>query len=137
MFDPINKRPYMSLSRYWVAQKFGGFGVWLDDLFYHALMSALFDPKLARDCIKAVLATETPEGNFACLITGRDQWIDRSQPPICSFILWKIWQHTGDDSLMDLAYDRLLSRPAVSTVGSAAQKAGSQRRRDRCRPGGG
>jgi putative isomerase len=108
VFDPINKRPYMSLSRNWVAQKFGGFGVWLDDLFYHALMSALFDPKLARDCIKAVLATETPEGNFACLITGNDKWVDRSQPPICSFILWKIWQHTGDDSLIDLAYDRLL-----------------------------
>ncbi len=108
VFDAINKRRYMSLSRNWVAQKFGGFGVWLDDLFYHALMSALFDPALARDCIKAVLATETPEGNFACLITGNDRWIDRSQPPICSFILWKIWQHTGDDSLIDLAYDRLL-----------------------------
>jgi putative isomerase len=108
VFDPINKRPYMSLSRNWVAQKFGGFGVWLDDLFYHALMSALFDPVLARHCVKAVLATETPEGNFACLITGNDRWIDRSQPPICSFILWKIWQHTGDDSLIDLTYDRLL-----------------------------
>ncbi len=108
VFDPVNKRRYMSLSRNWVAQKFGGFGVWLDDLFYHALMSALFDPRLARDCLKAVLATETPEGNFACLITGRDEWIDRSQPPICSFILWKAWQHTGDDSLVDLAYDRLL-----------------------------
>lgn len=108
VFDPVNKRRYMSLSRNWVAQKFGGFGVWLDDLFYHALMSALFDPALARDCIKAVLATETPEGNFACLITGNDRWIDRSQPPICSFILWKIWKHTGDDALVDLAYDRLL-----------------------------
>ena len=108
VFDPINRRPYMSLSRNWVAQKFGGFGVWLDDLFYHALMSALFDPVLARDCIEAVLATETPEGNLACLVTGRDRWIDRSQPPICSFILWKIWQHTGDDTLLDLAFDRLL-----------------------------
>jgi putative isomerase len=108
VFDAINKRRYMSLSRNWVAQKFGGFGVWLDDLFYHALISALFDPALARDCIKAVLATETPEGNFACLITGNDRWIDRSQPPICSFILWKIWKHTGDDTLVDLAYARLL-----------------------------
>ncbi|HVM84550.1 MAG TPA: trehalase family glycosidase [Candidatus Binatia bacterium] len=108
VFDPINRRPYMSLSRNWVAQKFGGFGVWLDDLFYHALMSALFDPALARDCVKAVLATATPEGNFACLVTGRDNWIDRSQPPICSYILWKIWQHTGDDALVDLAFERLL-----------------------------
>lgn len=108
VFDAINRRRYMSLSRNWVAQKFGGFGVWLDDLFYHALMSALFDPALARDCIKAVLATDTPEGNFACLITGNDRWIDRSQPPICSFILWKIWKHTGDDGLVDLTYDRLV-----------------------------
>ena len=108
VFDPINKRPYMSLSRNWVAQKFGGFGVWLDDLFYHALMGALFDPELARESIRAVLATVTPEGNFACLITGRDNWIDRSQPPVCSFVLWKIWQHTGADDLVDLAYDRLL-----------------------------
>lgn len=108
VFDPINERPYMSLSRNWVAQKFGGFGVWLDDLFYHALMGALFDPELARESIRAVLATVTPEGNFACLITGRDNWIDRSQPPICSFILWKIWKHTGKDDFVDLAYGRLL-----------------------------
>ncbi|HEY4161821.1 MAG TPA: trehalase family glycosidase [Dongiaceae bacterium] len=108
VFDPVNKRPYMSLSRNWVAQKFGGFGVWLDDLFYHSLMSALFDAELARDSLKAVLATETPEGNLACLITGNDRWIDRSQPPICSFILWKIWKHTGADDLIDLAFDRLL-----------------------------
>jgi putative isomerase len=108
VFDPINRRRYMSLSRNWVAQKFGGFGVWLDDLFYHGLMSALFAPELAADCVKAVLATDTPEGNFACLITGRDRWVDRSQPPICSFILWKIWQHGGDDALLDLAYPRLL-----------------------------
>ena len=108
VFDAINERPYMSLSRNWVAQKFGGFGVWLDDLFYHALMGALFDPELARENIRSVLATVTPEGNFACLITGRDNWIDRSQPPICSFILWKIWKHTGKDDFIDLAYDRLL-----------------------------
>ena len=36
VWDAINKRPYTSLSRAWVAQKFGGFGLWLDDIFYHA-----------------------------------------------------------------------------------------------------
>jgi putative isomerase len=109
VFDPVNQRPYMSLSRNWVAQKFGGFGVWLDDLFYHSLMSALFDADLARDSLKAVLATETPEGNLPCLITGYDRWIDRSQPPVCSYVLWKIWQHTGADDLIDLAFDRLVT----------------------------
>ena len=34
VWDPINRRPYTSLSRNWVSQKFGGFGVWLDDPAY-------------------------------------------------------------------------------------------------------
>lgn len=106
--DFINHWPYMSLSRTWVAQKFGGFGLWLTDIFYHALATGLFDAGMAKESIKAVLATETPQGNLACLITGRDRWVDRSQPPVCSFILWKIWRHTGDDSLIDLAFTKLL-----------------------------
>ncbi|WP_374384843.1 trehalase family glycosidase [Dongia sp.] len=106
--DFINDWPYMSLSRTWVAQKFGGFGLWLTDIFYHALGSGLLDAGLARENIRAVLATETPEGNLPCLITGRDQWIDRSQPPVCSFILWKIWKHTGAADLIELGYRKLL-----------------------------
>lgn len=106
--DFINHWPYMSLSRTWVAQKFGGFGLWLTDIFYHALATGLFDARMARESVAAVLSTEAPQGNLPCLITGRDRWIDRSQPPVCSFIVWKIWRHTGDDGLIDLAYAKLL-----------------------------
>lgn len=106
--DFINDWPYMTLSRAWIAQKFGGFGLWLDDICYHALGTALFDAGMARESIRAVLATETPEGNLACLITGNDAWIDRSQLPVCSLVIWKIWQHTGDDSLVELGFQRLL-----------------------------
>ncbi|WP_374655465.1 amylo-alpha-1,6-glucosidase [Dongia sp.] len=106
--DFINDWPYMSLSRTWVAQKFGGFGLWLTDIFYHALGSSFLDTQMARENIRAVLATETPQGNLPCLITGRDQWIDRSQPPVCSLILWKIWKHTGADDLVELGYRKLL-----------------------------
>ncbi|WP_303977654.1 trehalase family glycosidase [Dongia mobilis] len=106
--DFINDWPYMSLSRTWVAQKFGGFGLWLDDIFYHALASGLHDTQMARENIKAVLDRETPEGNLACLLTGRDSWIDRSQLPVCSLVLWKIWQHTGADDLIELGYRKLL-----------------------------
>lgn len=106
--DFINDWPYMSLSRAWVAQKFGGFGLWLDDICYHALGTALFDSEMAKESVRAVLATETPEGNLACLITGNDAWIDRSQLPVCSFVIWKIWQHTGDDSLIEPSFRRLL-----------------------------
>ena len=109
VWDPVNRRRYTSLSRHWVAQKFGGWGVWLDDLFYHALMTAPFDLDLARDNLRAVLAGRQPAGNLPCLLTGNDAWVDRSQPPICAFIVWLLYLRTGARDLLELAYKPLLA----------------------------
>ncbi len=109
VWDGINKRAYTSLSRAWVAQKFGGFGLWLDDIFYHAWMASLLDRDIAAENLEAVLSNAQPAGNLPCLMTGRDGWIDRSQPPIGSLATWMIAAHTGDASVVDLAYERLLA----------------------------
>ncbi|MDY0885063.1 trehalase family glycosidase [Dongia soli] len=109
VWDQINRRPYTSLSRTWVAQKFGGFGVWLTDIFYHALLSGCFDTDLVRENLRAVLAAAQPAGNLPCLVTGRDAWIDRSQPPVCSFIFWMMAQRASAADLIDLAYPKLLA----------------------------
>ena len=109
VWDAINQRPYTSLSRTWVAQKFGGFGVWLTDIFYHALLAGCFDTALVRENLQAVLAAAQPAGNLPCLVTGRDAWIDRSQPPVCSFIFWMMAERAGAPDLIDLAYPKLLA----------------------------
>jgi putative isomerase len=109
VWDAINRRPYTSLSRAWVAQKFGGFGLWLDDIFYHAWMAALFDRDIAVENLEALISVAQPAGNLPCLMTGRDSWIDRSQPPIGSLATWMIAAHSGDASIVDLAYDTLLA----------------------------
>jgi putative isomerase len=109
VWDGINKRPYTSLSRAWVAQKFGGFGLWLDDIFYHAWMAALFDRDIAVENLEALLGNAQPAGNLPCLMTGRDSWVDRSQPPIGSLATLMIAAHSGDGAIVDLAYDRLLA----------------------------
>ncbi|HKP27427.1 MAG TPA: trehalase family glycosidase [Dongiaceae bacterium] len=109
VWDFINKRPYTSLSRAWVAQKFGGFGLWLDDIFYHAWMAALFDRDIAVENLEALISVAQPAGNLPCLMTGRDSWVDRSQPPIGSLAVWMIAAHSGDPSIVDLAYDSLLA----------------------------
>jgi putative isomerase len=109
VWDPINRRPYTSLSRTWVAQKFGGFGVWLTDIFYHAMLAGCFDTELVRENLRAVLAAAQPAGNLPCLVTGRDAWIDRSQPPVCSFIFWMMAERAGAPDLVDLAYPKLLA----------------------------
>ncbi|HET6159252.1 MAG TPA: trehalase family glycosidase [Dongiaceae bacterium] len=109
VWDGINKGPYTSLSRAWVAQKFGGFGLWLDDIFYHAWMVALFDRDIAVENIEALLSNAQPAGNLPCLMTGRDGWVDRSQPPMGSLATWMIAAHSGDCSIVDLAYEKLLA----------------------------
>lgn len=87
IFDPVNRRPYTAFSRNWTTAKFGGFGVWLNDVLFNALLSSTLDADLMRDNLLAVLAGATPQGNLPCLLTGNDAWIDRSQPPIAAFIL--------------------------------------------------
>jgi putative isomerase len=42
-------------------------------------------------------------------VTGRDAWIDRSQPPVCSFIFWMMAERAGAADLIDLAYPKLLA----------------------------
>jgi putative isomerase len=104
VWDSVNRRPYTSLSRNWVSQKFGGFGVWLDDILYHALMAGMFDAEVARENLRAVFAGATEAGNLPCLLTGRDSWIDRSQPPIGAFICWMLYQRLGDLGLLREAW---------------------------------
>lgn len=40
MWDSQNSRYFTALSRGWVFDKFGGWGVWLNDLLFHALLAA-------------------------------------------------------------------------------------------------
>jgi putative isomerase len=56
-----------------------------------------------------LLGNAQPAGNLPCLMTGRDGWVDRSQPPISSLATWMIASHSGDRSIVDLAYGALLA----------------------------
>lgn len=87
IFDPVNHRPYTALSRNWNTSKFGGFGVWLNDVLFSAMLGSTLSADMGRDNFLAVLAGATPQGNLPCLLTGNDAWIDRSQPPIAAFVL--------------------------------------------------
>jgi putative isomerase len=108
VWDPINKRPYTSCSRNWDLEKFGGFGLWLTDTAVSALILSLFDQDQVRENIDALIAGQTPQGNFPALLTGNDAWLDRSHPPIVSLILWLIYRMTGSRPLIAQAYGPLV-----------------------------
>ena len=102
VWDAVNARPYTSISRNWNKAKFGGFGVWLDDQLYAALMAGLLAPEVGRENLRAALASATPQGNFACLVTANDAWVDRTQLPVASFVVWSLYLRGRDRSLLAL-----------------------------------
>ena len=109
VFDPVNRRPYTALSRNWSSAKFGGFGVWLDDVLYHAYLAGMLDLEIAEENLRAVFAGRTEAGNLPCLLTGRDAWVDRSQPPIGAFVLWLLYRRWGVRRLLEDAWETLLA----------------------------
>jgi len=107
VWDEVNLRPYTSISRNWNLSKFGGFGVWLNDQQYAALLAGLFDKELARENLVVALANATPQGNLACLLTAKDAWVDRTQLPVGAFLVWLQYLRGGDRAVLELAFATL------------------------------
>ena len=107
LWDAVNARPYTSISRNWNEAKFGGFGVWLDDQLYAALLTGLFDPDVARENLACALASTTPQGNLACLVTAADAWVDRTQIPVAAFVVRLLVLRSGSLAPARLAYETL------------------------------
>ncbi|MBC8129548.1 MAG: glycoside hydrolase family 37, partial [Rhizobiaceae bacterium] len=104
LYDTANRRRTTSISRIW---NLGDFAVWFNDQTYTALMTQLFDPALGRENLAVALASETPQGNVACLLTSRDAWVDRSQPPNGALVAFTMYLRSRDRSLLDLAFGPL------------------------------
>ncbi|MDE0111473.1 MAG: trehalase family glycosidase [Albidovulum sp.] len=108
VWDDTNRRPYTALSRFWNRRKFGGFGVWLNDILFNALMWSHFEPRAAIDNFDAVATWQTSEGNFPCLVTGNDAWLDRSQTPIAACVGWYIYARSRNLEFLERAYPKLV-----------------------------
>ncbi|MEY3019612.1 MAG: hypothetical protein RLZZ272_596 [Actinomycetota bacterium] len=101
VWDHANGRPMTALTREWLAGKFGGYGVWLDDVAYAAFLAALGgDDAIARANLTTVTAGEAPAGNLPCLLTSFEEWVDRSQPPVVSWMLLRTHLRRGAPGLV-------------------------------------
>ena len=107
VWDEVNHRPYTSISRNWNLAKFGGFGVWLNDQQYAGLLASVLDPEMGRENLAVALASATPDGNLACLLSANDAWVDRNQPPIGSFLVWLMYLRSRSRPLLEVAYETL------------------------------
>ena len=106
-YDEINERDYTVLSRNWNRMKFGGFGVWLNDILFNGMMWSLFDCGNAQRNLDEATLRQTEHGNFPCLVTGNDAWTDRSQIPAAAFAVWSVHSRTGDREFLERLYPRI------------------------------
>jgi putative isomerase len=108
VLDDANQRWFTLLTRNWTQSKFGGWGVWLNDLLFHALLAARAgDAATARANLEVALTGQQPAGNLACLLTAYTEWVDRSQPPIGAYVALRIFLLTGDRALLEQTYPTL------------------------------
>lgn len=105
IWDVPNARPCTAVTRIW---NLGSFAVWFNDQTYAALLAGLFDTAMARENMAVALAGATPQGNIACIVTSKDQWVDRSQPPLAALVVWHLYLRTGERSILEQSYPTLV-----------------------------
>lgn len=105
VLDGANLRWFTVLSRNWSQAKFGGWGVWLDDVLYHGLLAARAgDATTAAANVETALTGQQAAGNLPCLLTAYTEWVDRSQPPVAAHVVHRLFLLTGDRPLLERAY---------------------------------
>ncbi len=104
LYDRINHRPYTAVSRIW---NLGKFAIWYNDQTYAALMTGLLDGYVGLMNMQAAMASGTPQGNFACIVTSNDAWVDRTQAPNGAFIVWMMFLRSRNRFLLELTFGPL------------------------------
>jgi len=97
---------FPSISRHW-AHGWGGWVVGEWDCFFGALLTSLEDKAQTSAGIRAILSSQTDTGLVPNITAGNGITADRSQPPVGSYVVWKVYQRYQDRDLLEWAYPRL------------------------------
>lgn len=97
---------FPSISRQW-AYDWGGWMVGEWDCFFGALLTSLEESTQTTAAIKAILMAQTENGLVPNAASASGITPGRSQPPVGSYITWKVYQRTQDHALLEWAYPRL------------------------------
>jgi hypothetical protein len=98
---------FPSISRHWAQ---GGLGSWVVgewDCFFGALLTSLEDEAQTSAGVRAILSSQTEAGVVPNMSGSGGTSPDRSQPPVGSYVVWKVYQRRKDRDLLEWAYPRL------------------------------
>jgi hypothetical protein len=97
---------FPSISRHW-AHNAGGWIVGEWDCFFGALLTSLEDKAQTEAGIRAILSSQTDTGVVPNIASGAGITPDHSQPPVGSYVVWKVYQRHQDRELLEWAYPHL------------------------------
>lgn len=130
LYQPGYHRLYTPAGRRWVFPKPAGtpdhWTIFEWDSFFNALEVAIESQRHAKDIIKSVLETQYANGNIPNWRGRFGGTPDRSQPPVGSYVVLKLFQRLGDLELLEYAYPYLKRWHSFWK----AEKANGQARRD-------
>jgi hypothetical protein len=106
IYAPSNGLIFPSISRRW-AGTWGGWVVGEWDCFFGSLLTSLEDKIRTVAAIKAILSAQTETGLVPNIAAGSGITPDRSQPPVGSYCVWKVYQRFRDREMLEWAYPRL------------------------------
>lgn len=112
IYSSDNKLFVHSVSRRWAMDpNTAPYFCW--DSFFNGALACLDDPAVAKDTVRAILGAQSPAGmvpNFAHVWNGSGPFKsseDRSQPPVGSLCIWKIYQRWPDQGFLTEVYPKL------------------------------
>ena len=106
LYAPSTDLVFPSISRSW-AHGWGGWVVGEWDCFFGALLTSLEDNAQSAAGIKAILLAQMDSGLVPNAVAASGITAGRSQPPVGSYVVWKVYQRIQDRGLLEWAYPRL------------------------------
>lgn len=110
IYDARYDRVITPVSRVW-NRNWGGYVLFDWDTYFASYMFSLFNKDLALANAVEITKSITPDGfipNFASDGKLASSW-DRSQPPVGSEIIWRIYQRYPERWFLEEVYDELLT----------------------------
>jgi hypothetical protein len=106
LYAPQTGLVFPSISRR-AAHNAGGWvlGEW--DGFFGSLLTSLEDKDQTLATIRTLLLAQTDTGLVPNGLAGSGGTPDRSQPPVGSYAVWKVFQRYPDRAMLEWAYPRL------------------------------
>ncbi len=105
LYAPHTDAIFPSISRKWAHGAGWVLGEW--DGFLGSLLTSLEDKDQSWATIRAVLSAQTATGLVPNAPGGGPTTPDRSQPPVGSYCVWKVYQRYPDLAELQWAYPRL------------------------------